>query len=98
MLAIWFQDFFFLYLVFVIPPLNDIEVGDFATSTISFSISSSVGFAMVMISDDGGKTPLTFFWILPISLLGTSLDCAHVGEIGPSDWINTKNRERKTPK
>ena len=28
----------------------------------------------------------------------TFLDCAHVGEIGPSDWIRTKNRQRKTPK
>ena len=36
-----------------------------------FSVSSGVRFAMVMISDDGDDqlTPLTFLWILPISLL-----------------------------
>ena len=57
---------------------------------------------MVMISDDGGKTPLTlcgFTNFTPGNVdTETSLDCAHVGEIGPSDWISTKNRERKTPK
>ena len=52
--------------------------------------------------DDSGKTPLTsvdFTNFTPgnVDTL-TSLDCAHMGEMGPSHWINTKNCERKTPK
>ena len=58
--AIWFQDFFSLSGLYN-HPLYNIEVGFFPTSSIFFcSISSGVRFAMVMISDDGGKTPLTF--------------------------------------
>ena len=66
-LAIWFQDFF-LYLVFIIIPSLQYRGGRISPPPqyFFFSISSGVRFAMVMISDDGGKTLL----ILPISLLG----------------------------
>ena len=52
-LAIWFQDFF-LCLVFIIPFYNT-EVGVFR-----HLLDNIFYFVRMMISDDGGKTPLTF--------------------------------------
>ena len=80
------------------PPLYNIKVGVFRHLLNKF-------FYFVIRNrhvDDSGKTPLTsvdFTNFTPgnVDTL-TSLNCAHMGEMGPSDWINTKNRERKTQK
>ena len=74
------------------PPLYKIKVGVFRHLLNKFNRHV----------DDSGKTPLTsvdFTNFTPgnVDTL-TSLDCAHVGEMGPSDWINTKKSRTENAK